>query len=191
MMKRVRRIRRTTMRRIKRIQRITAVRITEKGRIAFAMSLIVIASIIPRLAHAQGILTGWVGVAYTTSIGQPDRDGMLVFTHYPVIESIEPNSPAERAGLEAGDTILAMNAQDLKRRPLPMAAMIQPGQRVTFRYKRDGVIRDAIVTVAPRPRGASATTVITMYEPRPMPAPSVPREPGMSRRERASTEVAA
>src|SRR6185295_17717645 len=101
-------------------------------RIAFASSFIIIAAIIPRSARAQEPITGYVGVAYTTSSGQVSREGIIVFTDYPVIESVEPNSPADRAGLSAGDTILAMNSQDLRRSPLPMASMIQPGKRIVF-----------------------------------------------------------
>ena len=141
-----------------------------------AFVFIVIASIIPRPGSGQEpvstrreagsdreAIRGWVGVAYTTSIGQTDRTGAMVFKDYPVIESIEPNSPAEKAGLAAGDTIIAMNAQDLKKSPLPMAAMIQPGRRVVFRFKRNDVVRDVTVTVAQRPAGNNEKYVITMF----------------------------
>ena len=66
----------------------------------------VLVSLIPVAAGAQReALKGWVGVAYTTS-GETDRGGRLVFDDYPVIESVEPSSPAQKAGLAAGDTIL-------------------------------------------------------------------------------------
>lgn len=152
-----------------------------------ALTLIVLAAIVPRPARAQAPMKGWVGVAYTTGVGQTDRDGVVVFNDYPVIESVESNSPAERAGLAAGDTILAMNAQDLKRAPLPMASMIQPDRKVVFRYKRNGVVRETTVTVAPRPEGMEQRYVITLIEPR------GPRDrvPGTIRRDRAATEVRA
>ena len=166
-----------------------------------AFGAIVILSLLPALAHAQTpreSVRGWVGVAYTTGVGQTDRSGILVFNDYPVIESVEPNSPAERAGLETGDTILAMNAQDLKRSPLPMAAMVQPGRRIVFRFKRNDTVREVTLTVAPRPRGTSQTLVVTMLDPSAAPgtpggpgSPVAGRTPGVMRRERASTEVAA
>jgi S1-C subfamily serine protease len=116
----------------------------------------------------------------------------MVFKDYPVIESIEPNSPAERAGLEAGDTIIAMNAQDLKKSPLPMAAMIQPGRRVVFRFKRADRVRDVTVTVAQRPLGTSEKLVVTMFDPEPTPGPQMERARGeMMRRERINAEIAA
>jgi S1-C subfamily serine protease len=169
--------------RIERIERISSV----------AFALIVIASIIPRPARAQREAPrGWVGVAYTTGVGTTDRNGAMVFTDYPVIESIEPNSPAEKAGLVAGDTILAMNSQDLRKSPLPMAAMIQPGKRIVFRFRRNSV-REVALTVAPRPSGTVATTEFTIFGP--MPAPGAPmgtRSPMLPRPgTRAATEVAA
>jgi len=121
-------------------------------------------SLAPAAAQAQRESSrGWVGVAYTTS-GQTDRGGLLVFSDYPVIESIEPSSPAERAGLAAGDTILAMNSQDLRRSPLPMASMIQPGQKIVFRFKRNDSVREVTVTVAPRPSGTSESLSLTLIE---------------------------
>jgi S1-C subfamily serine protease len=134
-----------------------------KYRIAFG--LIVLASIIPRPGSAQEI-TGWVGVAYTTGMGQANREGVFVFPDYPVIESIEPNSPAQRAGLEAGDTILAMNAQDMRKAPLPMAEWIQPDKKVLFRYKRNGVVRETTVRVARRAQDRPPPdVVISIYGP--------------------------
>jgi serine protease Do len=172
-----------TIRRIERIRRINNA----------AFALVVIAVLIPRPAAAQREpVKGWVGVAYTTGIGQTDRTGAMIFKDYPVIESIEPNSPAERAGLEAGDTIIAMNAQDLKKSPLPMAAMIQPGRRVVFRFKRDEKFREVTITVAPRPTGTSEKLVVTMFEPAPAPGPQMERaRTEMMRRERINAEIAA
>jgi hypothetical protein len=62
--------------------------------------LIVFAALIPpRPVRAQGeALRGWVGVAYTTGVGTTDRNGAMVFAEYPVIESIEPNSPPRKQG---------------------------------------------------------------------------------------------
>ncbi len=130
-----------------------------------SLGAVIIMSLIPAIARAQREpMRGWVGVAYTTGVGQSDRNGTLVFNGYPVIESVEPNSPAQRAGLAAGDTILAMNSQDLRRSPLPVAAMIQPGQKILFRFKRNDTIREVTLTVAPRPRGTSETLSLTVIE---------------------------
>jgi membrane-associated protease RseP (regulator of RpoE activity) len=144
---------------------------------ALALSIIVFAALIPRPARAQReALRGWVGVAYTTGVGTTDRNGAMVFADYPVIESIEPNSPAEKAGLIAGDTILAMNAQDLRKSPLPVATMIQPGKRIVFKFRRNA-IREVALTVAQRPRGSRETYGWTLFDPGQVPGQG-PRTPG-------------
>src|SRR5207237_8354718 len=102
-------------------------------------------------------------LAHTTSMRQTDRTVAMVFKYYTVNESIEPNTPSEKAGLAAGDTIIAMNAQDLKKTPLPMAAMIQPGRRVVFRFKRNDSVREVTVMVAPRPVGNNEKLRVTVF----------------------------
>jgi serine protease Do len=137
----------------------------------------------PALASGQSPQRGWVGVAYTTSIGQTDQNGNMIFTDYPVIESIEPGSPAEKAGLQAGDKIMALNAQDVKKNPLPIGNMLQPGRRIVFRFRRDDVTRNVTVTVAPRPAGTAERYAITLIGP----APSQVGSAGSGRREVALT----
>jgi len=110
---------------------------------------------------------GWVGIAYTTGIGQPDRSGNVIFSDYPVIESIEPGSPAERAGLQAGDLIISLNAQDLKRNPMPARRMLEPGSRIVFRFKRDDVAKTSTLVVAPRPSGTTQSVAFTFIQPVP------------------------
>ncbi len=154
------------------MRRILRVPVAITLRVAPAISAIVAMSLIPRPSEAQTpreSARGWVGVAYTTTgTSQSDRNnGAMVFNSYPVIESIEPNSPAERAGLEAGDTILTMNSQDLRRSPLPSGQMLQPGKKILFRFKRNDAVREVMVVVAPRPRGTPETLSFTVIEQRP------------------------
>jgi len=137
---------------------------------------IIIAAIIPRPGGAQEggsgqreAVRGWVGVAYTTSIGQTDRTGAMVFKDYPVIESIDPGSPAERAGLLAGDILISINKQDFKRNPIPMGSLLVPGQKVVFRYRRNDVAKMTTLTVAERPAGTSPRLQVSIIGPAPSP----------------------
>src|SRR5690349_12402464 len=131
----------------------------------------------PAVARAQqDAPKGWLGVLITTGIGQRDESGRWMFSDYPVIESIDPGSPAEKAGLLAGDILISINKQDFKREPIPMASLLVPGQRVVFTYKRNDEVKTSRMTVADRPAGTSATVQVSIIGPAPTP------------RERARTE---
>lgn len=120
----------------------------------------------PMTAHAQKAPPkGWLGVLITTGIGESNGRGALIFNDYPVIESIDPGSPAERAGLMAGDVLISINAQDFKKNPIPMNSLLVPGQKVVFRYKRDNVAKKVAMTVAERPAGTSARIQLSIIGP--------------------------
>src|SRR4029079_4669178 len=122
----------------------------------------------PMTAHAQKAPPkGWLGVLITTGIGETNERGALVFNDYPVIESIDPGSPAEKAGLMAGDILISINAQDFKKNPIPMNSLLVPGQKVVFRYKRDNGAKKFGMTVAGRPAGTSQRVQLSIVEPLP------------------------
>ena len=110
---------------------------------------------------------GWLGVLITTGIGQSNGSGAIVFNDYPVIESIDPGSPAEKAGLQAGDILLSINKQDFKKNPIPLNSLLVPGRSVVFRYRRDNVAKMSTLTVAMRPPGTSARRQLTIIGPDP------------------------
>lgn len=122
----------------------------------------------PMIARAQGPQSkGWVGIVITTGIGQTDRTGSMIFSDYPIIESIEPGSPAERAGLMTGDIIFSINSQDLRRNPVPPKEMLEPGQKVLIRFKRNDVMKTSTVLVEPRPAGNPQTVNLSLIGPVP------------------------
>ena len=122
----------------------------------------------PMIAQSQKTPPkGWLGVLITTGIGETNGRGALVFNDYPVIESIDPGSPAEKAGLMAGDILISINAQDFKKNPIPMNSLLVPGQKVVFRYKRDNVAKKVGMTVAERPAGTSQRVQLSIVEPLP------------------------
>lgn len=96
--------------------------------------------------------TGWLGIHYSVE-ARIDRTGKglwISYNSYPVIEAIEPGSPAERAGLQAGDTLIAFNGHDFVRRGVPMASLLRPGERLAIRLRRN-TRRTVRVTVGERP----------------------------------------
>lgn len=119
---------------------------------------------------------GWVGLLITTGIGQTNASGRMVFNDYPVIESIDPGSPAEQAGLQAGDILVSINSQDFKKNPIPMDSLLRPGKQVVFRYRRDNVARISRLVVAECPAGKCGRVQISLIG------------PDMSRMQRVQTE---
>lgn len=116
--------------------------------------------------------TGWVGITYTVS-GEMDADGNLVYSDYPVVMTVDPGSPAARAGVAGGDTILAFNDRDLRRSAFPIRAMIQPGKIFVIRARRGSTEREFKVLVADRPADHREWVELTM---KPQPA-AVPEPP--------------
>lgn len=129
---------------------------------SIAIGAVALFSVAPMARAQEAQSKGWVGVVITTGIGQTDRNGSMVFDDYPVIESIEPGSPAERAGLLAGDLILSINSQDMRKNPVPPRAMLEPGQKVLFKYRRNDAIKSTSVLIEPRPAGNPQTLALSI-----------------------------
>ena len=133
---------------------------------SFGFGLVVLLAAIPVKGKAQGP-KGWVGVVITTGIGTMGESGAMTFTDYPTIESIDPGSPAEKAGLQAGDILLSINSQDFRKNPIPMTSLLAPGQRIVFRYRRNDLSKTASLTVIERPLEAKAYVQFQLIGPAP------------------------
>ena len=102
----------------------------------------------PRAPQTIPGASGWVGIT-TTQTGQGDSPDD-VHVGYPVIVSVDPGSPAQVAGLVAGDTVLSYNDVNAQDDMFAVQRFLRPGQRIVVRVRRDGQ-RDVALTVAKRP----------------------------------------
>jgi S1-C subfamily serine protease len=110
-----------------------------------------------KLMQAPGevpVLRGWLGITaqgpqFTPSV--QGRDVILRYVSHPEIVSVEPNSPAQKAGIQRGDRLIAYDGRDV-RQPTNVSALLQPSRRVRVTVERDGDRRDFTLTVAPAPR---------------------------------------
>lgn len=68
------------------------------------------------------------------------------FEEYPTIYSVDPGSPADRAGIRRGDVLTAIDGISLlSREGGQRFGSIEPGQAVTWTYRRGGSVRTARV----------------------------------------------
>lgn len=96
---------------------------------------------------------GWVGVELDKN---PAGDGY-------VVNRVVPESPAQAAGIRAGDVLFALNGvtiSDKNEEALKAArAEWKPGQQVNYTIKRDGADKQIKLTLAPMPADMLAQIV--------------------------------
>jgi S1-C subfamily serine protease len=106
------------------------------------------------------VADGYMGVAYN-DVSAPGSDAVdpPPIEGRPVLISVEPGSPAAKAGLRRGDVLISVGGQD-SRQSLPLAAILKPGARVAVKFNRDGAAKEVTVLVAKRPDGYGPTTCL-------------------------------
>lgn len=167
-------------------------RLVRPGLAALAIALVTVQS-----AGAQAVAvgpvsivkpSGYIGIVYSgdqkieASRRQDEHQRveqrlLVSYANYPVIVSVEPGSPAARAGLAAGDTVLSYNGHDVVKQPFPLYSLLKPGTRITMRVRRNGRVRSVPVVVAARPAGfGDSLSPWAMYVPGPEMAAEIRRE---------------
>ncbi|HEU4994767.1 MAG TPA: PDZ domain-containing protein [Gemmatimonadaceae bacterium] len=126
-------------------ERLDEVRIPSRAPMAFMPPSV---SIVPRYSTA-----GYLGVSFDgPSIDQSRRGERIIrFLDYPRIALVEPSSPAERAGIHEGDSLLAFNGDDVRQREFSLTKLLVPDQKIVVRVRRDGSPMDFSVTVEKAP----------------------------------------
>ncbi len=96
--------------------------------------------------------SGYMGLSLSgAQIRIVTPDGVMTsHCEYPVVETVDIGSPAARAGLGAGDTLLAYNGRDVTQAAVNYAELITAGHTVRLRIRRAGRPREVPVTVSPR-----------------------------------------
>lgn len=131
---------------------------------------------------------GWVGIVISGAALEPriENDELFVrYLNHPEIVSVEPSSPAERAGIAAGDTLMAYNGRDVRGAEISITRLLRPNARVVVRVRRNGRTRDFPVMIADVPSRISLRTEMNneMKAPRaetfgdPAPFPRAPSPP--------------
>lgn len=126
--------------------------------------------------------SGYLGVTFSGSYSVESRDGRAVmrFEDYPRVESVEPDSPAEHAGIESRDLVMALDGRDVRNGCEPFQTLLKPGNHLAVRVKRGRVQKDLMVIVGKRPTSWSSRTPPppVALAPEPGEAPAAPEAPG-------------
>ncbi|HEY2374587.1 MAG TPA: PDZ domain-containing protein [Gemmatimonadaceae bacterium] len=134
----------------------------------------------------QSLQPGWIGInAQGTQQRIVRNDSVyLRYFNYPQVISVEPSSPAERAGISRGDQLIAYEGADLRDHEINLTKLLQPSRRISVTIRRDGEERDYDVVVAKAPpqiealRGFSSRDVAVDSMPF---ALAMPRTPVLAR----------
>ena len=126
--------------------------------ISFAIPIDEAVRVSDQLRQHGRVIRGRIGVSIAPvtkevaeSLGLGQAVGALV-------RGIEPGTPADKAGLQAGDIIVKVNGKTVdKFGELPRTiAAVAPGTRITLNVFRKGAYRDVTLTVAASDNEASA-----------------------------------
>lgn len=108
----------------------------------------------PRVAYAYTSRpSGYLGVSFDGPNTEEHRGGerIIRFYAYPKISLVEPSSPAERAGVRVGDTLLTINGVDVLEREISLTRILVPDELLQLRLRREGTTREFKVTVGRAP----------------------------------------
>ncbi len=128
--------------------------------IGFAIPINMAKSVEKQLRSNGKVTRGWLGLAIqdmnedlAQSFGVNKAEGILV-------AEITKGSPAQKAGIQAGDILLALNRNkvidvtDLRNR----IAMTTPGNKVSLQLIREGIKKEVQVVIAEQPADFSQAT---------------------------------
>lgn len=121
--------------------------------IGFAIPVSSAKQIMEQIIQNGRVIRGWIGVEaqeitpeLAESFSLPDTDGAL-------IAGVVRGSPAEQAGIQPGDVLLAVNQKKVRdpQEMLDIIAALKPAQEASFRLRRPQGISEVKVTIGQRP----------------------------------------
>jgi S1-C subfamily serine protease len=107
---------------------------------------------------------GWFGVTINDT-GVIDEHGNPFYEGYPVVTTVEPGSPADKAGVKVGDVLIAFNDHDMKGSAMALRNWLQPGASFLVKLRREGAAKQVRGTVGKRPPGWERTVTLMWTTP--------------------------
>jgi len=96
---------------------------------------------------------GWIGIhSQGPSNFNIGPDGYLIqYFDYPAIISVDPDSPAKKAGIVPGDVLLAYDGVDVKGHRFDLTQVLVPEKKLSIAVRHEGEPKEYTLTVAAAP----------------------------------------
>jgi hypothetical protein len=111
--------------------------------------------VMPEIVAMEGPFRtrGYLGVVFdgTSKDMWRNNERIVYFYQHPRVALVEGGSPAERAGVLQGDTLLALNGNDVREREISLTKLLVPNHRIMVRVLRAGGLKDIPVTIGEAP----------------------------------------
>ncbi len=136
--------------------------------LSFAIPIDVVMNVYKQLRETGSVSRGWLGVLIQDVTGELAESFKMKTPHGALVSKVLPDSPAAKAGLEAGDVITRFNKRDIATSSdlPPMVGATSVGQKVQVDVIRGGSKRSIVITIGQLPEAEE----IAKEEP----APKVP-----------------
>lgn len=99
---------------------------------------------------------GWIGFNAQGPRRISDDGEGITYLAYPTIISVDPNSPADRAGIVPGDVLIAFNGTDVVGHDFNMNKLFVPEKKIGVTVRRDGETKDYSLEIAKAPQAVES-----------------------------------
>lgn len=126
--------------------------------LSFAIPIRTAMQVAEQLKSKGYVERGWLGVLIQPVTRELAQNFALDRPVGAIVAQVTPDSPAQKAGIEVGDVILAFEGQEVEQSPqLPaMVSATAPGTKVKLQILRDGKRRTIDLTIGTLPEERSA-----------------------------------
>ena len=122
--------------------------------IGFAIPATLARQIMDQIASQGNVTRGWIGIEAQDITPELAESFKLQSAEGALIAGVLQNSPAEKAGLRAGDVLLTIDSKTIADTSamLNLIAALTPNQKATFKIARAEQRLDVVVVIGKRPK---------------------------------------
>ncbi len=129
--------------------------------LSFAIPIDVVMNVYGQLRETGSVSRGWLGVLIQDVTGELAESFKMKTPHGALVSKVLPDSPAAKAGIEAGDVIMRFGGKDIATSSdlPPMVGTTRVGQKIELEVIRDGSKRAMFITIGQLPEDQQEAAV--------------------------------